>query len=417
MGLLAAEWPQFRGPDGQGHSEAENVPLTWSETENVVWKTALPGRGHSSPVVVDDTIWMTTAYETEASSEEQEERLKENTGGQKLIVLSHVSLHLLGVDRNTGALRANIKLMQKDQPQWVHKLNSYASPTPIYEDGKLYCHFGSYGTACVDEASGKVLWTNQEKALWVMHENGPGGSPELHGEALIFHLDGSDRQLLAALNKADGRLLWTTARSGEMHENPQFQKAYASPLMVDGTLVSPAANWVYGYDPATGDEQWKVPYGQLGFSNVARPVAGHDMVFVSTCFMKAVMLAIDLSGDTPKEVWRYSKGVPKMPSPILVGNELYFTDDKIGITTCLDAKTGEEHWRERFGGSYSASPVFADGRLYFPNQEGKTVVIKPGKTFERLAENTLDGRQMASFAVVDGGLFIRTDVALYQIGE
>jgi len=248
-----------------------------------------------------------------------------------------------------------------------------------------------------------------------MHENGPGGSPALSGDHLIFHLDGSDTQGIVALNKNTGKLAWKTSRSGEMHENPQLKKAYGTPLLVDGTVVSTAANWVYGYDPQTGDERWRLPYGQLGFSNVARPVAAHGKVFISTCFMKAQLMAIDVKADAPSVAWTYKKGVPKMPSPIVVGDEIYFIDDKIGLATCLDAKTGEERWRERLGGKYSASPLFADGKLYFFEQTGKTVVLEPGPTFKKIGESKLDEKQMASAAAVDKEMYLRTSEALYRI--
>ena len=411
---LAADWPQFRGPGAQGHTDA-HPPLTWSETTNIAWKTPLPGRGHSSPVVAGDHIWLTTAYETEATEAEKEERLKANTGSQPVTVLSRVDLHALCVDRASGELLHNIPLLTVRDPQWVHQLNSYASPTPVLEKGRLYCHFGSYGTACLDTAAREVLWRNQE--LHCMHENGPGCSPLIHGDVLIFHMDGSDTQHVVGLDKHSGKVAWKTARSGEMHENPQLKKAYATPLVADGLLISPAANWLYAYDPADGTEKWKVPYGQLGFSNVARPVARDGMVYVSTCFMKAALLAVDTTAEPPAAAWTYKKGVPKMPSPILVGDEIYFVDDKVGVCTCLDARTGEEHWRERLGGGFSASPIAAGTRIYWPAQDGETVVIEAGRKFNVLARNPLDGRLMASFAVVGDTLYARTDKALYAIRE
>ena len=176
----------------------------------------------------------------------------------------------------------------------VHEINTYASPTPIIEEGRLYCHFGSYGTACVDTSSAKVLWQNQD--LKVMHENGPGSTPVLWKDRVIFHMDGSDQQFIAALDKKTGKLAWKTPRSGEMNKNPQLKKAYGTPLVlkIDGKehVVSPAADWLYGYDPASGKELWKLNYGILGFSNVPRPVAGHGMIYLSTSFMRAQILAI-----------------------------------------------------------------------------------------------------------------------------
>jgi len=252
-----------------------------------------------------------------------------------------------------------------------------------------------------------------------MHENGPGSSPVLYENHLILHMDGSDKQYVLALNKHTGESVWQTTRSGRLNNNPQLKKAYGTPLLLEmngkTTVVSTGADWLYGYDPSNGKELWKIHYGILGFSNVSRPVAGNGMLFFSTCFMKANILAMKYEGlEKPELKWKFTKGAPKMPSPILVGNELYYVTDN-GIANCLDALTGEAIWRERVGGEYSASPIYADGKLYFPSQYGTTLVLKPGRTFKKLAENKLDGRHMASFAAVNGTLFIRSDKALYRV--
>jgi outer membrane protein assembly factor BamB len=237
-----------------------------------------------------------------------------------------------------------------------------------------------------------------------------------------MNYDGSDQQFVAALDTETGKVAWQTKRSGAMHENPQLQKAYATPLMVNvngkDTVVSPGANWLYGYDPQDGKERWKVEYGSLGFSNVSRPIIGHGKIFFSTCFGKTQMLAVDYDKkDTPDIAWSWSKGVPSMGSPLLVGNEFYFVDDKTGIMTCLDAHSGEEIWRDRLGGSFSASPLFADGKIYVGNRDGEMTVLKPGRTFNVLSKNTLDGRYYASPVVIDNALILRTETALYRIQE
>ena len=420
--ICAEEWSQFRGPDGQGHTQATNLPTTWSETENVAWKTLIPGGGHSSPVLADGLVWLTSAIDTPATEEEIKKRLEVNTGGQPVHVAASVSLHAIGVDQITGKIVHDVEVLVKKSPQWVHALNTYASPTPVLEGGRLYCHFGAYGTGCIDTKSGQVLWQNQD--LEVMHENGPGSSPVSWGDLIIFHCDGSDEQYIAALNKSDGTLAWKTDRSGEMNSNPQLKKAYGTPLVVeiDGRdqVVSPAADWLYSYDPATGKELWKVAYGELGFSIVPRPVAGHGMIFFSTSFMKAQILALryaDVGDKQPYIAWRYAKQAPQKPSPLLVGEQIYIVGDKGGIATCLEAKTGEPHWQERLGGNYSASPLSADGKIYFCSHEGVTTVVAPGTEFKRLAKNQLDGSLMASPAAINGALFLRTDKALYRLAE
>lgn len=414
--LSAAEWPEWRGPGGQGHAQATGLPASWSETNNVTWKTELPGRAWSSPVIEGKNIWLTTAIETLAKKEDADRRLKANTGNQPLTVLEKVEFRALCVDRDTGKLTQNILLLTAREPQWVHALNSYASATPVIEDGKLYCHFGAMGNACLDTRTSKVLWT--DTSLVVQHENGPGSTPVLWKNLMLFHLDGSDQQFIAALDKRTGKLAWKTPRSGDMNKHPQLRKSYGTPLIltVNGKeqIISPASDWIYSYDD-NGKELWRVNYGMLGFSLTPRPVVGHGMIFMSTGFMKPQMLALRYQGlEKPEIAWRSEKGAPTMPSPLLVGEELYFANDG-GIFTCLDAKTGAEHYRERIGGNYSSSPTFADGKIYVHNREGLTTVIKPGKQFEVLEKNQLPGKIFASLAAVDRALYLRTDTALYRI--
>jgi len=413
------EWPEWRGPGGQGHAPAaHDLPRTWGDTENVVWKTPLPGRGWSSPVIAGDQIWMTNAIESEISEEEKKKRLEGVAAGQPLNVSGPVSLHALCVDRGSGRILHDIELMVVTDPQPIHALNSYASPTPVYDGGRLYCHFGDFGTACVDTQTGKPVWARRDQRL--NHENGPGSTPVRWKDRLIFHCDGSDRQSIVALDTATGAVAWQTDRSGELRSDPQLKKAYGTPLVLplDGrdVVVSPAADWLYGYDPATGKELWKMGYGVLGFSIVPRPVAAHGLLFLSTSFMQPEILAVRLGDGTapPEIVWREKKGAPNMPSPLAVGEELYMVSDK-GVATCLDAKTGAVVWTERLGGNFASSPLFADGRIYVGNRDGDTFVIKPGRTFALEATNHLDGQIMATPAAVDAALYIRTDKALYRI--
>ncbi|MGK0187055.1 MAG: outer membrane protein assembly factor BamB [Verrucomicrobiales bacterium] len=416
-----ARWTHWRGANMQGHADATitGLPETWSETENVAWKSLLPGRGWSSPVVWGKQVWMTAAIEVEASEEEAKKRLQANTSGQPLTLLDEVTFLALCVDAETGELLHNIPLMVEKHPQWVHKLNSYASPTPVIEEGRLYCHFGTFGTVCVDTRNAKVLWSN--RTLNLMHENGPGSSPILWKDKVIFHGDGSDLQFIAALDKATGKLAWKTDRSGKMNDNPQLKKAYATPVIVDypsgAQLISPAADWLYSYDLETGKELWKLNYETLGFSNVAPPVVSDGMIFVTTGFMKSELLAVAYDGTTAAKIaWRYKRNVPTTPAPILVDGDLYFASDQGGLVTCLDSKTGDRHYRERIAsGNYSAAPVYADGKLYFFSREGEATVLKPGKDFTVVAKANLNGQILATPAIVPGALLLRTDKALYRL--
>jgi outer membrane protein assembly factor BamB len=401
LGLLsrageAPEWPQFRGPDGQGHSSAQGLPLRWSETENVRWKVPIAGRGWSSPVVVGGQVWLTMARD----------------GGR--------SLRAVGLDAATGRLLHDVEVFHVATPIHVNPKNSHATPTPVLEPGRLYVHFGTLGTACVATDTGQIVWTNRE--LQLDHKEGPGSSPILYGDRLILTCDGMDVQLLAALDKATGRVLWKAPRSGIRHDDPDRRKAYTTPLVIEVAgrpqLVSVGADRASAYDPETGKEIWWVDYD--GYSNVPRPVFGRGLVFLCTGFPRPEVWAVrpDGRGEVTQShvVWRQARQAPAIPSPLLVEDTLYVVSDQ-GVMTARSAETGRELWSGRLGGAVSASPVYADGRIYVCEEGGRTSVLRPGLRFELLARNSLDGRMQASPAVAGRALFLRTDRHLYRIEE
>ena len=414
------EWPQFRGPGGQGHSAAKGLPVRWSETENIVWKAALPGEGHSSPVISGNQIWVTTAITRELTPEEEKERLAKLKNPQGLKLAGELTLQAIQIDRESGKLVRTVDLFKVPNPEPKHALNSYASPTPVIAGTKLFCHFGSYGTACVDRNSGEVLWRND--SVRVDHQNGPGSSPVFADGRLVIHFDGTDRQFIAALNPDNGEILWETKRSGEMDERPDLKKAYGTPLVIStesgAQVISPAANWVYGYDLKSGQELWKAAYGQLGFSTVPRPVVLDNKVFIATSYMQSRLLAVKLGGTgdvtATHTAWVSDRQIPNKPSLIALNGRIYFVSDK-GIARCVNAETGEDVWFERLGGDYSASPLEADGKLYFCNQDGLCTVLEAGDAYQELAKNTLDAGCMASPAVAGKSLFLRTSSHLYRI--
>ncbi len=385
---MAQDWPQFRGPTGQGVSEERGLPLTWSETKNVRWKVTIPGRGWSSPVIQGDRVWLTTATE------------------------EGKSLRAIAIDRNTGAILHNVEVFNLKSAKLANSKNSFASPTPIIEGDRVYLHFGAFGTACITQ-SGEIVW--KTKLEYDNGQHGTGGSPVIYEDLLIVSCDGNDVQFVVALDKATGKVRWKKTREG--------YQAYTTPLVVSlpggDQVISPGAFRAIAYEPRTGKEIWHVKYGE-GFSNVPRPVYGHGLVFICTGFQQASLLAVqpDGRGDVTKSkvVWRLDRGVSLTPSPLLVGNELYIVTDN-GIATCIDAKTGEELWRARLGGNHSASPIYADGKIYFLSEEGESVVIAPGRKLQHLATNQLDGPTLASMAISGGSLFIRSQTHLYRISN
>ncbi len=404
------DWPAFRGPWGDGQVSAPGetrqlgLPLTWSETEGVVWKTPIPERGWSTPAIMEGKIWLTSA----------------SVDGN--------DFYVLWVDAATGQIRLNQKLFHCDAPEPLgNKVNCYATPSPALEPGRVYLHFGSYGTACLDTTTGKTLWQRQD--LPCRHYRGPSSSPVLFENLVILTMDGADVQYLVALDKRTGRTVWKTNRSVEWNDSGSTikmvqegdrRKAHSTPLLVtiDGQprLLSTGAKAAYAYDPRTGRELWRVRYEAWSAAPV--PVYRQGLMFLVTGLGKTELLAVrtDGSGDVTDThvAWRLDSMVAKTASPVLVGDLLYMVTDD-GLATCLETTTGHQVWRERMVGKYAASPIHADGRLYFCTQEGKTTVLKPGRTWEVLATNTLETGLMASPSVAGKALFLRTKTHLYRI--
>ena len=391
----AGQWPEFRGPSGQGHASDTNLPVDWSESRNVVWKTPVPGRGWSSPVVADGRVWLTTSTDS---------------GDRR----RGVSLRALAFETATGREVVNTEVFRVDRPEALNGKNSHASPTPIVDGDRVYVHFGAQGTAALTTA-GDVVWRTR---LDYQSQHGNGGSPIRYGDLLIVNCDGNGGEgdaYVVALDVKTGKTRWKATR-----RSPADQ-AYTTPLAIRvgdrDEIVSVGAYRAAAYDPANGKEIWRVSY-EDGFSNVPRPVFGQDLVFIATGFQQPSLIAVrpDGSGDVTRShvAWTLRRGAPLTPSPILVGDQLFVVNDT-GIATCVDAKTGTIQWQQRLGGNYSASPVYADGRIYFPSEEGVTTVIEPGTTFKRLAVNQLDGAILASMAVAERSFFIRTHSHLYRI--
>ena len=414
--LRAADsWPEWRGSTGQGISTAKNLPIKWDTKTNIGWQTKVPGKGWSTPVIDRGIVWVTTGIDRAAKGQDRARRQKASTNSQPLIISEHVSHRVIGIDLKSGKIKHNYELLTQKDPQYIHRVNTYATPSPIIDGDRLYCHFGPSGIACLDIKSGKVLWRN--RSLKVKHENGPGSSPVLYKDLLIIHCDGIDVQYIVALNKNTGKQAWKTPRSGKLRSNPQLKKSYATSLVtkVNGKaqVISPAADWIYGYEPKSGKELWKLSYGDLGFSNAGRPIAGEGMIYANTGYMQSQLLAIKIDkAGQPQVKWRYKKQVPNVASCLLVDGLIYFASDK-GIASCLDAKTGQTYWTKRIGKMFWAAPLYADGRIHFFDRDGATTVVAPGKKYKRLSVNKLPGTLYATAAAVDGSLIIRTSKAVF----
>lgn len=397
-------WTNYRGPTNQGLALANRLPVSWSETENVRWKTAVDGKAWSSPVVWGDRIFLTNAPPE----------------GSRLSVVC--------IDKQTGEEIYNRRLHTVALPQYCHPFNSYASPSPVVEGDRLYVSFGSPYNACLDAATGDVIW--ERKDFVCNHFRGAGSSPYVHGDRLYLHFDGADLQYVVALDKRTGETLWKTDRTvdfddidpetGRPDREGDWRKAYSTPIIhsVGGRelLISLGSMALYAYDPASGSEVWRVEF--VGsHSGACRPVFHKDLVIIPTG-SGAELWAIRPQGtgvlDESQIAWKYTKAVPRRPSPIVHEGLVFMVDDS-GVAACVVADTGEEVWRKRVGGNFSASPILASGHIYFLDEDGKATVIKASRDYEVVAESELDEGFMASPAVSSNALLLRTRTHLYRI--
>ena len=402
----AENWPQFRGPHGDGRSSATALPVEFGEGKNVQWKTAVHGKGWSSPVVWGSQIWLTTATE------------------------DGTALSVVCLDAATGKVLHDKVLFHVDSPQFCHKFNSYASPTPVIEEGRIYVTFGSPGTACLDTRTAEVLW--QRRDFVCNHYRGAGSSPILYEDLLIMNFDGSDFQFIVALDKKSGKNVWKKDRSvdfkdldaqGKPTAEGDFRKAFSTPHVIEhdgkAILLSSGAKAHYGYDPRTGEELWRAEEpGQHSAST--RPVAGKGMAFFPTGFSKGQLLAVKLGGrgvlDDAHIAWRLKRSVPNKPSVLLIDDLLYLIDDG-GIASCVEAKSGDVVWTERIQGNYSAAPIFAAGKIYVCSEEGKVTVFAAGREFKSLATNQFADGFMASPAVIGNALILRSKTHVYRVSN
>ncbi|MBI5801700.1 MAG: PQQ-binding-like beta-propeller repeat protein [Verrucomicrobia bacterium] len=420
LAFAADNWPQFRGPTGDGQSAAKGLPVTWGETENVKWKTPIHDKGWSSPVIWGDQIWLTTA----------------TSNGTALFVLT--------LDKNTGKVTGDVKLFDAQQPELWMKYNSYASPTPVIEEGRVYVSFGEAGTACLDTKTGAKLWERRD--LKCNHYRGAGSSPILHGNLLVLQFDGADDQFIVALDKRTGKDAWRVKRStdyrdlgpdGKPKAEGDLRKGYATPQIatIEGkpVLLSNGAKAHYGYDPLTGKELWQVE-NQPFHSTGARPIFAHGLIYFSAGFSKGHFYAIkpppasawkagnilDASKDSdpdptkPQLAWKLIKGVPETPSPIVQGDLVMLVDNG-GFASAVEAKTGKVLWSERVLKAVYASPISAEGNVYAFDREGKGVVFAAGREFKLLGESKLDGSIEAAPIAAGKALYVRTSKALFRI--
>ena len=387
-------WTDYRGPNLNGHSAAQNIPLSWNDSSNVAWKTPMPGRGWSSPVILNNKIWLTTAL---------------NDGK---------NLNLLAINSTSGKIEFNLNLFKRDSLQENHPLNSYASPSPVVEDGKVYANFGTYGTACVDTESGEIIWKRSD--FHCEHEVGPGSSPFLYENLLILTYDGTDVQFLVGLDKETGKIIWKRNRDVDLKDqSPESRKAFTTPIIgkINGEdqLISVGPHIVAGYNPQTGERVWHANF--KGFSGSSRPLVVENKLFFNTGFGPSAVIALKLGGEgnvTDSIAWINKKSTQARSSALYIDSLLYMVNTG-GQAKCFVAETGEELWTERVGRFTSSSPIYVGGNIYTFDEEGLITIFKPGRVFQKIGENQMRDGFMASPAIVGDSLFLRSKSQLYKI--
>jgi outer membrane protein assembly factor BamB len=394
----AKNWPSFRGVNAQGHSAEKNLPITWTDTTNIAWKTELPGEGWSSPIVYDGTVYITTTTD-------------EGT-----------SCRVISIDSETGKENWDTEV-HRQNPGAKRKQNSYATPTPVTDGNQIYAAFAD-GTVVAVNRDGKMAWKNTDVEFHSLH--GLGASPILVDGLVIMPFDGSsptkkelgwkipwDQAVVLAIDAKTGKTAWKGKRDAS-------RVGHVTPITVNNgrQIISAAGDQVAAFDKTTGERIWSV-YSQ-GEGVTPTPVLGDGIIYTSSGFEEPTIRAIRLggSGDVTDShiVWEQKKGVPAMPSPLLVGTHLY-TITRDNILYCISANDGVPIWNKRLTGTHSASPLYADGRIYILSETGTTLVLAPGNEYKELASNPLDEKCLASMAVSDGHLFIRGINHLFCIGN
>ncbi|MFY9150796.1 MAG: PQQ-binding-like beta-propeller repeat protein [Prolixibacteraceae bacterium] len=398
-------WTHLRGSNLDGHSASKQAPVNWSETANIRWKTEIRGEGWSSPVVFGNQVWCSSATHN----------------GEEMFAVC--------TDFNSGKVLKELILFKPDSVQHIHPTNSYATSTPCIEEGFVYVHFGTYGTACINTASFEIVWTRTD--LNCEHMQGAASSPFIYKNLLILHIEGTDVQYIIALDKHTGKTIWKTERPQDFYKDvePVYRKAYCTPIVVDvngkDQLISNGAQFCMGYDPETGQEIWRVFYG--GDSTVSMPLTYGGLVYVNSGWMfpeggtfYARLLAVDPTGtgDVTKThvPWETGEDVPQISTPVIVDSLIYMVHER-GDLTCLKARNGEVVWKTKLKDQFNASAIYASGNIYLFSVKGNTYVIKPGLTFQLVAENKLDGTVKATPAIIRNSVIYRTDKFLYRIGE
>ena len=403
FGQDSGNWTHFRGSNMDGYASVEKAPLLWSDSTNIVWRVSVEGTGWSSPVVFEKQVWITSATDD----------------GKEFFTMCY--------NLEDGNLLDQKTIFTCADPQPIHSTNSYATPTPCIEDGYVYVHYGTFGTACINTHNFEVVWKRED--LKCDHMQGPASSPILYKNMLIVHLEGTEDPYVIALNKRTGETIWKSIRPKEIYDTlePVYRKSYQTPIVINANgrelLISNGSYMCFAHDVNTGEVVWTIKYGYD--STVSQPLYWNGLVFVNSGWIFldnkpyfTRQYAVDPTGKgdvTETHVkWMYEDEVPQIPTPVIVDGRMYMVHDR-GMVTCLDAMTAKVIWKEKLKGNFNSSPIYAGGNIYFINIKGVCTIIKPGDTFQKVAENDINETVKAVPSFVHDKMVLRTDKNLYLI--
>jgi outer membrane protein assembly factor BamB len=398
-------WTHFRGSNLNGIAMTNNIPLRW-DVSNMKWKTEIHGKGHSSPVVYNNQIWVTTA------------------------TIDGKELYAVCVDYVTGKMIFDIKVFETDDVISKHGINTYASPSPCIEMGYVYVHYGSPGTACLRTSDGSVVWKRND--LKCNHVQGPGSSPVIYKNLLILHYEGTDVRYIVALDKATGKQIWRADRPVEPYKALANigKKAYVTPLIINvkgiDLLISNGSAVCCAYDPLTGKEIWRVAGGAE--STVPMPVAENGKVFFYTGSVNSPeggtyteMFAVnpdgqgDITGTNILWKKRDDQSHTQILTPVIKDGLIYTVSSR-NFLMCIDAATGKELWTERLRSDHNASPVFVNGNVWFFSIRGEVLAIQAGRNYKVITQNQMDSGIWATPAFLRNSVILRTEKYLCRIG-
>ena len=400
-----SDWTHFRGSRSNGIAESENIPVRWDDSV-IKWKTEIHDRGHSSPVVYGNQIWITTAKED----------------GKELYAVC--------IDYKTGAIIYDIKVFTPAEVDEKHQINTFATPTPCIEKGFVYVHYGNAGTACINTSNGAIVWKNSDFRCKFVQ--GSASSPVLYKNLVILHYEGVDVRFLVALDKLTGKLAWKTDRPEDPYKPlPEIgKKAYITPLILNvkgrDLLISNGSAVCIAYDPSNGKEIWRVVDGAE--STIAMPIEENGVVYWYTGFMVAAdgsnytdFLAVNPEGNgnitATNILWKKKDGLAhnQMLTPV-IRDGLIYTVNSRNTMMCIDAKTGDEVWSKHVTSDYDASPLFINGNIWFFSAKGEILVLKAGRKYEVVSQDKTDSGIFATPAVLRNSMILRTQNFLYRIG-